>query len=88
MNKIYDDLGTDEENPNVVICSEPNQTFENAQAIITLTEWNAFKDIDYEAAYKAMQKPAWIFAGRNDLDHKKLTEIGFQVRSIGKPHEP
>ena len=88
VNKIYDDLGTDEENPNVVICSDPNQTFENAQAIITLTEWDAFKDIDYEAAYQAMQKPAWIFDGRNVLDHKKLTEIGFQVRSIGKPHEP
>ena len=44
VNKIYDDLGTDEENPNVVICSDPNQTFENAQAIITLTEWDAFKE--------------------------------------------
>ena len=85
--KIYDALETDEENSNVVICSDPNQTFEKAQAIIVLTEWDEFKDIDYEIAYQAMQKPAWIFDGRNILDHKKLTEIGFKVRSIGKPNK-
>ena len=85
--KIYNDLETDEENPNVVICSDPNQTFEKAQAIVALTEWDEFKDIDFEAAYQAMQKPAWIFDGRNILDHKKLSEIGFKIRSIGKPNE-
>ena len=85
--KIYDDLETDEGNPNVVICSDPNQTFEKAQAIVALTEWDEFKDIDFEAAFQAMQKPAWIFDGRNVLDHKKLTEIGFKIRSIGKPNE-
>ncbi len=86
-NKIYDDLETDEENPNVVICSDPNQTFEKAQAIVALTEWDEFTDIDFEAAYEAMQKPAWIFDGRNILDHKKLAEIGFKIQSIGKPNE-
>ncbi len=85
--KIYDDLETDEGNPNVVICSDPNQTFEKAQAIVALTEWDEFNDIDFEAAFQAMQKPAWIFDGRNVLDHKKLTEIGFKIRSIGKPNE-
>ena len=85
--KIYNDLETDEENPNVVICSDPNQTFEKSQAIVVLTEWDEFKDIDYEAAYKTMRKPAWAFDGRNVLDHKKLSEIGFEIRSIGKPNE-
>ena len=87
VTKIYDDLETDEKNPNVVICSDPNQTFENAQAIVVLTEWDEFIDIDYETAYETMQKPAWIFDGRNVLDHKKLIEIGFKIRSIGKPNE-
>ena len=85
--KIYDDLETDEGNPNVVICSDPNQAFEKAQAIVVLTEWDEFKAIDFEAAYQTMQKPAWIFDGRNVLDHKKLTEIGFKIRAIGKPTE-
>ena len=85
--EIYDDLETDEGNPNVVICSDPNQTFEKAQAIVALTEWDEFNDIDFEATYQAMQKPAWIFDGRNILDHKKLAEIGFKIRSIGTPNE-
>ena len=32
-----------------------------------------------------MQKPAFVFDGRNLLDHKALREIGFYVYGIGKP---
>jgi UDPglucose 6-dehydrogenase len=32
-----------------------------------------------------MVKPAFIFDGRNLLDHKKLYEMGFNVYPIGKP---
>jgi len=31
-------------------------------------------------------KPAFIFDGRNILDHKKLMEIGFKVKAIGKSY--
>ncbi len=85
-NKIYDDLETDEENPNIIICSDLNKTFENAQAIVVLTEWDEFKSINYSEVYQVMKKPAWIFDGRNILDHNKLFEIGFNVRSIGEKY--
>jgi UDPglucose 6-dehydrogenase len=32
-----------------------------------------------------MAKPAFLFDGRNLLDHRKLYEIGFNVYPIGKP---
>jgi UDPglucose 6-dehydrogenase len=32
-----------------------------------------------------MRKPAFVFDGRNILDHEKLFELGFNVFSIGKP---
>lgn len=32
-----------------------------------------------------MTKPAFIFDGRNILDHAKLREIGFIVYALGKP---
>jgi hypothetical protein len=32
-----------------------------------------------------MVKPAFIFDGRNTLDHKKLHAIGFNIYAIGKP---
>lgn len=38
--------------------------------------------------YDSMVKPAFIFDGRNILDHDKLREIGFVVYSLGKPLDP
>ena len=32
-----------------------------------------------------MSKPAFLFDGRNILDHAALREIGFEVYAIGKP---
>jgi UDPglucose 6-dehydrogenase len=32
-----------------------------------------------------MEKPAFVFDGRNILDHEKLASLGFTVKSIGKP---
>jgi UDPglucose 6-dehydrogenase len=32
-----------------------------------------------------MMKPAFIFDGRNCLDHQKLFELGFNVYAVGRP---
>jgi UDPglucose 6-dehydrogenase len=48
-----------------------------------LTEWDEFKTYDWQKIYDAMQKPAFVFDGRNVLDRKKLTEIGFVYQCIG-----
>jgi len=56
-----------------------------AHAIAVLTEWDEFKDLDYGKIYATMAKPAFIFDGRNILNHTKLREIGFEVHAIGKP---
>jgi UDPglucose 6-dehydrogenase len=50
-----------------------------------MTEWDLYKDLDYERIFNTMEKPAFIFDGRNILDHEKLFNIGFNVFSIGKP---
>ena len=34
-----------------------------------------------------MQKPAFVFDGRNILDAKKMTEIGFVFNAIGGANE-
>jgi UDPglucose 6-dehydrogenase len=38
--------------------------------------------------YEQMCKPAFVFDGRNILDHEKLREIGFIVYALGKPLDP
>ena len=64
---------------------DPYAAANGAHAIAVLTEWAQYSHLDYEKIYAAMVKPAFLFDGRNLLDHKKLFEIGFNVYPIGKP---
>ena len=65
--------------------SDPYVAAKNAHAIAILTEWRQFAELDYEKIYHSMAKPAFVFDGRNLLDHIKLYGIGFNVYPIGKP---
>ena len=56
-----------------------------AHAIAIMTEWDEFIGLDYRAIFEVMQKPAFIFDGRNILPHDELRAIGFEVYAIGKP---
>ena len=55
----------------------------NAHAIAVLTEWDEFRDYDWQKIYDSMLKPAFVFDGRNLLDAEKLKAIGFVYQSIG-----
>ena len=66
----------------------PYQTAAGSHAICVLTEWDEFKGLDYRRMYDSMVKPAFVFDGRNILDHAALREIGFVVYALGKPLEP
>ncbi|HEY0091129.1 MAG TPA: UDP binding domain-containing protein, partial [Flavobacterium sp.] len=48
-----------------------------------LTEWDEFAEYDWNKIYDEMQKPAFVFDGRNLLDSKVLSQIGFVYQSIG-----
>ena len=50
-----------------------------------VTEWAQYRDLDYRRIYATMEKPAFVFDGRNILDHRQLFEIGFSVFPIGMP---
>ncbi|CBI15150.3 unnamed protein product, partial [Vitis vinifera] len=60
----------------------------DAHGICILTEWDEFKTLDYQRIFNNMQKPAFVFDGRNIVNIEKLREIGFIVYSIGKPLDP
>ena len=57
---------------------------EGSQVLALVTQWNEYRELDYERIFKMMAKPAFIFDGRNHLDHEKLFEIGFNVYPLGK----
>lgn len=64
--------------------SEPEEAVDGAHAIVVLTEWDVFKTFPYRQYYDKMLKPAFLFDGRNMLDHEALRKIGFEVHCLGK----
>jgi UDPglucose 6-dehydrogenase len=67
---------------------DPYEACKGAHAICVLTEWDEFKLYDYKKIYDNMVKPAFVFDGRNILDHQALRDIGFIVYALGKPLDP
>ena len=65
-------------------CSDPMEAVKGAHAIALLTEWPEFSALDYRKMFEIMEKPAFVFDGRNLLDHRALFEIGFNVFPLGK----
>ncbi|MDY7032505.1 MAG: nucleotide sugar dehydrogenase [Thermodesulfobacteriota bacterium] len=63
---------------------DPYKAAEGAHAIAILTEWEIYRNLDFKRIFKSMCQPAFIFDGRNILDHKELFNLGFNVYAIGK----
>jgi len=79
-------LGTrsEVENENgIVSLDNPYEACKDSHAVAILTEWDEFKEYDWQKIYDGMLKPAFVFDGRNLLDSKKMKEIGFVYQSIG-----
>ncbi len=83
--KIRKDLNLkDGEERQLTIHDDPYTACEGSHAIAILTEWDEFKQLDYQGIFRAMEKPAFLFDGRNLLNIEKLRSIGFQIRGIGR----
>jgi UDPglucose 6-dehydrogenase len=68
----------------VEFVEDPYAAAEGAHAIAVLTEWNLYRHLDYHSIFKRMVKPAFIFDGRNLLDHNALHAVGFNVFPTGR----
>jgi UDPglucose 6-dehydrogenase len=68
----------------VVINGE--EAYLGAHAVAVLTEWDEFKDLDFQTIHDRMLKPAFLFDVHNILPHAMLREIGFRFFVIGKPY--
>jgi UDPglucose 6-dehydrogenase len=64
---------------------DPYEAAKGAHAIAIMTEWALYRSLDWEKIYKSMEKPAFLFDGRNILDHERLFELGFNVYPLGRP---
>jgi UDPglucose 6-dehydrogenase len=87
--QVYSDLdyletrSSEKNKKNVAIFSNAYEACQGAHAIAVMTEWDEFISYDWQQIYDNMQKPAFIFDGRNLLNEGKMREIGFVYQSIG-----
>jgi len=71
--------------PGIEYVEDPYSAAKGAHCIALMTAWEEYRSLDYQKIFDSMEKPAFLFDGRNHLDHQRLFEIGFNVFPIGKP---
>ena len=68
----------------IQFCTSPSEAASGSHAIVVLTEWDEFRKLNYQKLGDSMQKPAFLFDGRNVVDRAAALEAGFQVIGVGK----
>lgn len=69
--------------PAVEFCDNPYDMAAGCDALIVVTEWNEFKQLNLEKVKSLLKSPI-IFDGRNIYDPTLMKEMGFEYRSIGR----
>ena len=62
----------------------PVSNISNYNLIAIMTEWDEFKEYDWQHIYSKIKKPAFIFDGRNILEVEKIKKLGFNYISLGR----
>jgi len=72
-----------EKHSEIHVCPDAYSAVDNSDALILITPWPEFKDLDYQRIFSIMKKPV-IFDTQNVLDPDALSTIGFSYFGIGR----
>ncbi len=72
--------------PEVELAEDPYTLAEGCDALIVVTEWNEFKNLDLTRIRDLMSRPVLV-DGRNIYDPKMMKELGFYYRGVGRGYE-
>lgn len=67
----------------ITIADSATKATEGAEALIVATEWPEFASLDFSSIRDGMLSPL-IFDGRNLLNPKEMSQLGFEYHSIGR----
>ncbi len=67
----------------VEFCRNPYEVAKSSDALVIVTEWNEFKELDFRRIKKLLKQPL-IIDGRNIYEPEKMKEMGFRYVSIGR----
>jgi UDPglucose 6-dehydrogenase len=77
-------LGLKENDRRISFHDNAADATKSTHAIAILTEWEEFKNLNFDKIYAQMEKPAYLFDGRNLIDSEIVKSAGFRVYRIGK----
>jgi UDPglucose 6-dehydrogenase len=72
--------------PQVRCCREPYEVAQGADALLILTEWEEFRQLDWKRIHGLMARPL-VIDGRNLLNPAAMIERGFEYYCFGRPVE-
>ena len=71
----------------VTWCEGVYEAMEGADALVIVTEWNAFRALDLARVKRLMKAPVMIDL-RNIYDPEEMSAAGFRYASVGRPPRP
>ena len=71
------------ERADLILCPDPERALVGADALVVITEWQAFRSPDFEEIRKVLHRPV-IFDGRNIYQPDWLEQQGFVYYGIGR----
>ena len=85
--KVYDPAAMDEVKKEfydrIKYSKKSYDALEGADALVLITEWNEFREPDFERILKLMNTPV-VFDGRNIFNPRKLQGMGFTYYGVGR----
>ena len=69
--------------PRIVLCKDPYEVAEGADALLLATEWNEFKQLDFERIFGLMKQPI-LLDGRNAWNPEYVRSLGFTYFGVGR----
>jgi UDPglucose 6-dehydrogenase len=69
--------------PGVEMVEDPYSMAAGCDALVVVTEWNEFKNLDFDRIRDLMHQPV-LFDGRNIYEPEKMRDLGFKYRAFGR----
>ena len=63
-------------------------TVAGADAVLILTEWQQYRQLDWQALAPLLRQPAWIFDARSVVDPAAVAAAGLQLWRVGDGGDP
>ncbi len=82
-NQINNALNENENSESLLISSSVYEAANGSDALIILTDWEEFFELDFKKLSRCMRAPSWIFDTRNVIDQDTAKNFGFKVWKVG-----